>query len=225
MSPTPGEPKRDLRSLTAAAEKRALLWLAARTPPFISSDHLTLLGFAAMAGAGLSYWLSGTRPALLHVVNACLALNWLGDSLDGTLARYRNRSRPRYGFYVDHMVDAFGALFVLAGLAGSGLVSPGVAAGLLVAYLMLAVNMYLATCCLGVFKMSYAGMGGTEARLLLSLLNLALLRWPVIEAGAASYRLLDVVGVAAAAAMAVIVVIETARNTATLSRAEPLPRG
>jgi len=223
--PAPGVPRRDLRSLTAAAERRVLLWLAARTPASVNSDHLTLLGLAAMAGAGLLYWLSGSRPDLLHAVNACLALNWLGDSLDGTLARYRNRSRPRYGFYVDHMVDAFGALFVLAGLAASGLVSPGVAAGLLVAYLMLAVNMYLATCCLGVFKMSYAGMGGTEARILLSLLNLALLRWPVIEAGRAGYRLLDAVGVAATAAIAVILVVETARNTAALARAEPLPRG
>jgi phosphatidylglycerophosphate synthase len=225
MSPAPGGPRRDLRSLTAAVEKRALLWLAARTPAFIGSDHLTLLGLAGMAGAGLFYWLSGPCPVCLHAVNACLALNWLGDSLDGTLARYRNRSRPRYGFYVDHMVDAFGALFVLGGLAASGLVSPGVALGLLIAYLMLAVNMYLATCSLGVFKMSYAGVGGTEARLLLGLLNLALLRWPVVEAGGASYRLLDVVGVLAAAALAIILVVETGRNTAALSRAEPLPRG
>jgi phosphatidylglycerophosphate synthase len=178
-----------------------------------------------MAGAGLLYWLGGALPLCLHAVNAWLVLNWLGDSLDGTLARYRNRSRPRYGFYVDHMVDALGALFILGGLAGSGLVSPGVAAGLLVGYLMLAVDMYLATCWLGVFKMSYAGMGGTEARLGLGLLNLAVLRWPVIEAGGASYRLLDVVGVLSTAATAVILVIDTARNTAALARAEPLPRG
>jgi phosphatidylglycerophosphate synthase len=150
------EAKRELHGLTAGVEKRVLLWLAARTPAGIGPDHLTLLGLVAMAIAGAAYARSGVNAAWLHVVNACLFLNWLGDSLDGTLARFRNRLRPRYGFFVDHMVDAYGALFVLGGLGVSGLMSERIAAALLIAYLLLHVNIYLATYTLGTFKISFA---------------------------------------------------------------------
>ena len=139
MSETKGppQPQREHRSLTAAAEKRLLVWLAERMPRWLNSDHLTVLGLVGNALAGLGYVLSGRDPAWLHFVNLCLVVNWFGDSLDGTLARVRNRLRPRYGFYVDHLVDAFGALFLLVGLAASGLVSERVALALLVAYFLL----------------------------------------------------------------------------------------
>src|ERR1700739_3147101 len=114
------EARRIQQSFLATAEKKTLLWLAARTPPWINSDHLTLIGLLAMAGAGAGYWWSKSNPVWLMLVVVCLALNWLGDSLDGTLARYRNQCRPRYGFYVDHIVDAFSAFFLLGGLALSG---------------------------------------------------------------------------------------------------------
>jgi hypothetical protein len=114
-------------SWVAVAEKRALLWLAARTPDGIGPDHLTVLGLVAQIGAGVFYAISAwNRYALLGVI-ACLALNWLGDSLDGTLARVRQRQRPRYGFYVDHMVDSFGALALMGGLALSGYMHPIIA--------------------------------------------------------------------------------------------------
>ena len=136
-------------SWVAAAEKRALLWLAARTPDCIGPDHLTVLGLAAQIGAGVFYALAAwNRYALLGVI-ACLALNWLGDSLDGTLARVRQRQRPRYGFYVDHMVDSFGALALMGGLALSGYMHPAIAIGLLIAFLMLSIQSYLATHALG----------------------------------------------------------------------------
>src|SRR5512134_1358393 len=120
-SPAPNQPQREHRSLTAAAEKRLLVWLAGRMPAVVNSDHLTALGLLGNALAGLGYALAGREPAWLHFVNLSLLLNWFGDSLDGTLARVRNRLRPRYGFYVDHLVDAFGALFLLTGLAASSL--------------------------------------------------------------------------------------------------------
>ena len=141
------EAERHLAGLTARAEKRALLWLAPRTPGWVTSDHLTLLGLGAMAACGALYALAGRLPWLLLLVNAALALNWLGDSLDGTLARHRRVERPRFGFYVDHLADAFGALFVLGGLALSGLMSPLVAAAFLAAYYLLAIETYLATLC------------------------------------------------------------------------------
>src|SRR5687767_11329023 len=100
--------QRTQTSLLAPLEKRALLWLAHRAPSWLNSDHLTALGLAALAVAGLAYWPARWHPEALWVVIACLAVNWLGDSLDGTLARVRNRQRPRYGFYIDHIVDCFG---------------------------------------------------------------------------------------------------------------------
>ena len=118
---------REYGGFLAGPEKKALLWLAQKTPRSIHSDHLTLLGLVAMLLAGASYWAASRNKFALIVVVLSLAANWLGDSLDGTLARVRNKLRPRYGFYVDHMVDAFGALFLLAGLALSGYMSERVA--------------------------------------------------------------------------------------------------
>src|SRR5258708_37968388 len=114
------EARRVQQSFLAGLEKTTLLWLAERTPAGINSDHLTVLGLAAMAGAGAGYWWSKTNPAGLAVVILCLTLNWLGGSLDGTLARDRNCPRPRYGFYVDHNGDAFGPLFFFGGLCVCG---------------------------------------------------------------------------------------------------------
>src|SRR5215469_9933795 len=218
------EAKRTQESFLAALEKRTLIWLAERTPSWINSDHLTVLGLAAMAGAGAGYWWSRWNKAGLLVVVACLALNWLGDSLDGTLARFRNCPRPRYGFYVDHVVDAFGALFLLGGLALSGYMSPWPALGLLVAYLMLSIEVYLASYTLGDFTISYFKMGPTELRLLLSVGNLALLWKPIVHLAGRSYRLFDVGATIGVSGMMLILVISVVRNTARLYRREPLPQ-
>jgi phosphatidylglycerophosphate synthase len=186
------QPSRELKSITAEAERRILLRLAARVPPAIGPDHLTALGLLGMLAAGIAYALSGRWPVLLLAVNAALFLNWLGDSLDGTLARYRQRQRPRYGFYVDHVVDAFGALFLLLGLAASGWIAPWLAVALLVAYLLLSVNIALAACSRGTFKISYGPFGGTELRILLAAANAAVWAWPEVALAGHSVRLFDV---------------------------------
>lgn len=218
------EARRIQQSLLAAAEKRTLLWLARRTPPAINSDHLTLVGLLAMAGAGAAYWWSAHNRIGLLLVIICLALNWLGDSLDGTLARFRDSERPRYGFYVDHVVDAFSALFLFAGLALSGYMSSAIALGLLIAYLMLSVEVYLASYTLSDFKISYFGMGPTELRLLLCVGNLALFWKPVAHIAGHAYRLFDVGGLAGICGMALILLVSVARNTGRLFRSEPLPK-
>jgi phosphatidylglycerophosphate synthase len=217
------EAKRTQESVLAAAEKQTLMWLAARTPSWINSDHLTLLGLLAMAGAGAGYWWSKTNRAGLLVGIFCLAVNWLGDSLDGTLARFRNCPRPRYGFYVDHVVDAFSTLFLLGGMALSGYMSPWVALGLLIAYLMLLVEVSLASYTLGDFKISYFKMGPTELRILLSIGNLALLWKSMVHLAGRSYRLFDVGGTIGISGMFLILVISVVRNTVKLYRREPLP--
>ncbi|HLJ26897.1 MAG TPA: CDP-alcohol phosphatidyltransferase family protein [Candidatus Angelobacter sp.] len=217
------EAKRTQESFLAVLEKKTLLWLAARTPSWINSDHLTLLGLVAMAGAGLGYWWSRTHPAGLFIVAGCLALNWLGDSLDGTLARVRNCQRPRYGFYVDHIVDAFGALFLLGGLALSGQMSPPVAIGLLIAYLLLSIEVYLASYTLGDFKISYFKMSPTELRIVLSFGNLVLLYKSVVHLFGRAYRLFDVAGTMGISGMLLILLISVVQNTLKLYRREPLP--
>lgn len=173
---------RDLRSFTAEAEKKVLIALARRLPRWIGPDHLTALGVLSMAGAGLCYRLLVVSPLALLGVNFFLFLNWFGDSLDGTLARVRERQRPRYGFYVDHLVDAFGAIFLLGGLASSGLAAPFSALALLTAYLLLQIHIALKAHTTRVFQIAFAGVGGTEARILLGTLNLGLLIWPGFQA-------------------------------------------
>ncbi|HEY2497829.1 MAG TPA: hypothetical protein VGK24_12240 [Candidatus Angelobacter sp.] len=219
------EARRIQQSFLANAEKRTLIWLAARTPAWINSDHLTLLGLVSMAGAGAAYWWSSLRPAGLLLVILCLALHWLGDSLDGTLARFRDHSRPRYGFYVDHIVDAFSAVFLLGGLSLSGYMAPAVALGLLIAYLMLSVEIYLATYAVGDFKISYYKMGPTELRILLSIGNLALLWKSTVHLFGRMHRLFDVAGTLGISGMLLIMVISAVRNTVRLYREEPLPIG
>ena len=220
MAETPGGPipapafneaRREHKSLTAAAEKKLLVWIAERLPPWINADHLTSLGLLAFLAGGVCYWLCAREHAWLHAVNACLVLNWLGDSLDGTVARVRQKLRPRYGFYVDHMVDALAALFLLLGLAYSTLITPAVAIALLVAYFFLTINMGYATHALGVFKISFGAMGGTEMRILLALVNLAVLCWPQVEIAGRNVLLFDVFGFFATVAVAVTALRSTAQ--------------
>ena len=218
------EMRRIQESWLAAAEKRALLWLAARTPPWIGSDPLTVLGLVAQIGAGVCYALAArNRHALLGVI-ACLALNWLGDSLDGTLARVRQQLRPRYGFYVDHMVDSFGALALMGGLALSGYMHPWIAIGLLVGFLMLSIQSYLATHALGEFRLSFWRFGPTELRILLAIGNLALLWKQRVHLLGGHYKLFDVGGAIGLAGMALIVVFFTAQNTLRLYREERIAK-
>jgi archaetidylinositol phosphate synthase len=211
-------------SWVAAAEKRALLWLVARTPDRIGPDHLTVLGLAAQIGAGVFYAFGAfNRYALLAVI-VCLALNWLGDSLDGTLARVRRRQRPRYGFYVDHMVDSFGALALMGGLALSGYMHPALAVGLLVAFLMLSIQSYLATHALGEFRISFWRFGPTELRILLAIGNLTLFWKPVVHLFGGIYRLFDVGGAIGLAGMGLMVFVFTLQNTIRLYREERIPQ-
>jgi phosphatidylglycerophosphate synthase len=210
------EARREHASLTAAVEKRLLVWLAERLPPWINADHLTALGLVAFALGGTAYWMCRREPLFLHAVNLCLVLNWLGDSLDGTVARVRKKLRPRYGFYVDHMVDALAALLLLLGLAFSSLVTPAVAIALLVAYFFLTINMGYATHALGVFKISFGAVGGTEMRILLALVNLAVLRWPRVTLLGREWLLFDLVGLAATVAVAFTALRSTAQVTKRL---------
>ena len=208
-------------SFLAAAEKRALVWMAERMPAWVNSDHLTILGFAAQIATGVCYALAVHDRRLLVAAIICLAVNWFGDSLDGTLARVRQQQRPRYGFYVDHIIDSIGAVAMMGGLALSGYMHPVIAIGLLIAFLLLSIQSYLATYTLGEFHLSLWHFGPTELRVLLVAGNLAALRcaW-VIHA---RYRLFDIGGAIGLAVMLLMLVVVSAKNTVRLYREERIP--
>ncbi len=219
---TTSEHTREL-GITANIEKRVLIWLAERLPQWVTSDQLTLLGLFAMLMAGLSYWAAQWDERALILVVVALGLNWFGDSLDGTLARVRNKQRPRYGYYVDHVIDIVGALFLIGGLAASGYMTPLVGLGLLVGYMMVSAEIFLATYSLGVFRISFGPIGGTELRILLSIGTLYLLYKPVVKLGSlGAFHLFDVAGVCGIVGLAVALTVSAIRNTRTLYQAEPL---
>lgn len=211
------------QSFVTAAEKKVLLWLAERTPLRVHSDHLTAIGAAGMLLAGASYALARYTPYGLLLACLFLAVNWLGDSMDGTLARFRRRQRPRYGYYVDHVIDCFGVTALLAGIGASGYMGAPVASALLIAYLLLSSEIFLAAYALGRFEMSYLRMGPTELRILLCAGNVYLFFQPVVHPFSLPLSLFDFGGVIGAAGMLGIAIASAVRHGRELYQAERMP--
>ncbi|HSK08408.1 MAG TPA: CDP-alcohol phosphatidyltransferase family protein [Vicinamibacterales bacterium] len=218
------DPVRLQSSVLAGAEKRLLVSMAERLPRWIGPDHLTALALAAMVLAGGSYWLASRHPIGLVLATLFLAVNWFGDSLDGTVARVRQAQRPRYGFYVDHVVDAIGTTCLIGGLALSGYMTPAVALVLLVAYSLVTVEIYLATVVNGTFRMAFLAVGPTELRILLAVGNTWVVFDPTVTLLGQTWLLFDVAGAVGAAGLAAAFLVAAARNTRALYLAEPLPR-
>ena len=224
MESTPGH-VREHGSFLASAEKRVLVAMARRLPAQVTSDHLSLLALVALAGAGGAFAAMRATPWASIGVVAALVLNWLGDSLDGTLARVRNQQRPRYGYYVDHVIDIAGTACMLIGLAVSPLMTPAMAMALLAAYLLVAAEAYLMTHAAGVFRMSFLGFGPTELRIVLAVGVLRAASNPWLSFGTlGNVRLFDLGGVVAIAGLAGAFVVSAIRNGRALYEAEPLPQ-
>jgi archaetidylinositol phosphate synthase len=216
------EMERVHKSILSSLEKKTLIWLAERMPACVNSDHLTALGFASLAAVGASYWYARYSKIGLVLAIVFFVLNWFGDSLDGTLARVRNRQRPRYGFYLDHVLDAFGSVFVFGGLALSGYMSERIAVGLLVAYLLVSIEVYLTTYAVGKFNLSFAAFSPTELRLLLISGNIALFYKPIVLLVGKSYLLFDVGGAIGIAGLATAAIWSAVKHGVFLYRAERL---
>ncbi len=220
-TPTYKQAVRIQGSLLAPLEKRCLIWMAERMPRPVNSDHLTALAGVSMLAAGFCYW-SGSAAALIAAV-VLLAVNWFGDSLDGTLARVRHHERPRYGFYVDHVLDVLCILFIFAGLVLGGHMTPIVGAGFLLAYYLLMIEIALATHAVGTFRISFWKFGPTELRILLAIGTLRLLQSGTVAIGGSTHLLFDVGGAVAIIGLVVTFVVSALVNTRALYRAEPLP--
>jgi archaetidylinositol phosphate synthase len=216
------EATRIQQSFITETEKRALRWLAERTPEAVNSDHLTVLGAIAMLLAGASYALTPFNRCGLLLACVFLGLNWLGDSLDGTLARFRNRQRPRYGFYVDHVIDCFGVTALFGGMGVSGILQPMIAVSMLVAYLLLSSEIFLATYALGRFVMSHCCFGPTELRILLCIGNLYVFIHPSVHPFGLRFSLFDFGALIGAAGMTAIAIASSIRHTRLLYDAERL---
>jgi archaetidylinositol phosphate synthase len=215
MSETTTDAPRSKQFILAVPEARVLEWIARRLPGFLKPDHLTALGVLASLGIAAAYVLSNGDSAWLWAASALLVVHWLGDSLDGTLARVRKAERPRYGFYLDHLVDAFATAAIGIGIGLSPYMLLSVGLAIVVAYLILSINTYLETHAFGVFNLGYGRFGPTEARLILIVVN-TLLVLQLVGTG-----LLDVLGIGLAAVMIVALVVRAGRNLRKLAKLEP----
>jgi archaetidylinositol phosphate synthase len=214
--------KRLQESIFSQSEKAILLRIVRLIPQWINSDHLTILGFLAQCLAGVCYGISRWHRSALLLGIVFIALNWLGDSLDGTLARFRKLERPGYGFYVDHLTDTIAAPFLMGGLAFSGYIHPAIAFGMLVSFLMLSIEAYLSTYTLGRFRLSYWLFGPTEIRILLAIGNIALLNHSVVKLFGMRFRLFDIGGSIAILGMTIMLIVSAIAHTAKLYREETI---
>jgi phosphatidylglycerophosphate synthase len=217
------EASREPNFLLARHEKRVLTALAARLPRCVLPDDLTALGVAAAIGIGIAYQATNADRAWLWVASALLVVHWLGDSLDGTLARVRGIERPRYGYYLDHLVDAISTACIGIGLGLSPYMLLATGALIVVAYLMLSINVYLESYALGRFSIGYGRIGPTEVRLVLIGLNVALALGAGLDFRIAGIGLtaFDVVGLAVASVMCALLIGRAIANLRRLRLEEP----
>src|SRR5215212_5082660 len=213
--PAAAHAPREKTFLLARPEARVLEWIAHRMPARVTPDHMTILGVLAAFGIAGAYVLSNGERAWLWAASALLVVHWLGDSLDGTLARVRQAERPTYGYYLDHLVDAVATAVIGIGLGLSPYMLLATGLAIVVAYLVLSINTYLETQALGVFSLGYGRLGPTEARVGLIALN------TLLALGAPLAGVLDPIVLGAAGLMLCALLVRAARNLRTLALAEP----
>jgi len=223
MSKGPAAHERKSVFAMARFERWALPRLAAALPRWVVPDHLTFLGVLAATWIAVAYALSNRNEHWLWAATAGLVVHWFGDSLDGTLARVRKIERPRYGYYLDHLTDAYSTTVIGIGLGLSPYMLLSVGLAIVIAYLVLSINVYLETHTLGEFQFGYGWMGPTEARLVLIALNtLALFRPPLpFHVGVVGATIFDVLGALLALAMALLLLGRVVTNLRRLSALEP----
>lgn len=218
----PKEHSRVNKILLGPLERPALAWLAKKMPSWVTPDVLTMTGFIATIIIAGSYILAHRSPWFLWLASFGIALNWFGDSLDGTLARYRKIERPRYGFFIDHAMDGLGEVIVMFGIGLSPYVDFRIAMITLVGYMLMANMVYILTYVKGEFRISYIGLGPTEVRVILIITNILIffLGNPTVQTKWGIYSIYNVVMIILAALLYGIYIVVTYLNANSLSKEE-----
>ncbi|GGD89202.1 hypothetical protein GCM10011515_06100 [Tsuneonella deserti] len=220
MTTPPAPPRRIQRNLLARGEQRVLQWLCPRLPRWLSPDILTALALASAIAIGAGYLLSNLSAGWLALAVAGFVVHWFGDSLDGTIARYRQIERPRYGYFIDHSCDALATLLILGGLGASPYLRVDVALFAVVVYLLMSVHTFLLAKVSGNFPLSHLGAGPTEARILLIVLTVAM-GWLGPDFGRlAGLNAFDVLFTGMSAVLVILFVVQTLREGRTLAAAD-----
>jgi phosphatidylglycerophosphate synthase len=206
--------------LLGPLERPTLQWFCEHMPEWMTPDKLTIIGILGSVIIFVGYVLSNEHPAFLWLASFGFVINWFGDSLDGSLARHRKIERPKYGFFVDHTVDAFSQLLIFAGLGLSPYISFNVAILALVGYMMISVYIYVDTYVTGLFKISYGKFGPTEIRAVAILLNVIFFIWanPTIELWFGTVAIYDIVAAAIATILFFIFIFSITKRAAELRR-------
>jgi archaetidylinositol phosphate synthase len=217
------EAEREPNFLFARFERRFLPWAAKRLPRWILPDDMTALGVLAAFGVCAAYQLSNNGRGWLWAASGLLILQWVGDSLDGTLARVRGIQRPKYGYYLDHMVDAIATAAIGLGLGLSPFMLLSIGALIVVGYLILSINVYLESMAFGRFRLGYGFLGPTEIRAVLIVLNTALaldlgLDFHLVKL---DVTVLDVIGLGIVAVMLALLAARVFGNLRELAKEEP----
>ncbi len=213
--------KREHDMLLGPLERPALAWLAPRQPAWVTPDVLTGIGVVGSVMIFAGYALTSQSAWWLWFVNLGFVVNWFGDSLDGTLARFRKIERPKFGFYIDHTVDAVSEYLTIIGIGLSPFLRLDVAAFALIGYLLMSVHVYVRTCVDGVFKISYSKVGPTEMRAIIIVVNVAIFFLQDFFARDLLWGLkpFDLIGIVLAAVMTVAFLVASTREGARLIRA------
>jgi phosphatidylglycerophosphate synthase len=206
--------------LLGPLERPALQWLCAHTPPWINPDILTLIGIFGSVVIFAGYVLTNVNHGFLWLATLGFVINWYGDSLDGSLARYRKIERPKYGFFVDHTVDAFSQPLIFVGLGLSPFISFEVASLALIGYLLLTVYVYVNTYVTGVFKISYGKFGPTEMRAIAIILNVVFFIWayPTIELWFGTVSVYDIFTLGIATVLITIFIYSVSKRASELRK-------
>ena len=212
-------------SILNKLEKKALIWLAERQPEWVTSDHLTYLGVAAAVLYALFCWLANYNLNYFWASSLCLVINWYGDSLDGTLARVRQTQRPKYGFFIDHSLDALTTCLFCIGLGLSPLMQMNIALFIMGGYLCMSIYTYISTIILGQFRLTYASMGPTEMRLILIAVSILYIYnpWPYLTFSvfAQQWSVFDCMGALVAMGLFIIYIVSIAKDLKVLSKLDP----
>jgi archaetidylinositol phosphate synthase len=221
-----GSPLRRVNRISLGPlERRIVPWLAARLPDWVQPDHLTILGLFAALLIGLSYGLTRFCLNWLWMANAALALHWYADSLDGSLARMRHIERERYGFFVDHYSDTVAVFLICLGMGLSPIMDLRIALLIIIGYYAMMILVYLVSLARDVFKISFAGMGPTEIRLLIILVNIAVWLFdnPVLQIHGLQVTVFTLCGIAVFAALIVFYIIFGEIERRKLAALDPPP--